>query len=253
MGDTDRPCGRGAGRIRVPRPRGIHGQGGRADPPGGRQRCPDRRVSRGLHPRPPDLVSLPSRDRARRDPAQRRAVQELVEIPGPEIEEPARRGRRRRLRRGRRVREAAEHDRDPVQHAGVHRARRVAARQASEAHAHRRGAARAHRRARRHAGRLRDGFRAGERADRGELQPARDLRDHRRALPGTRDELAEPFSDRRRAAARAGQDRLAGLRADVEGLRGQRLRHGRRGDDRAPGASPRTQRRSATPSSAAAR
>ena len=78
-----------------------------------------------------------------------------------------------------------------------------------------------------------DQIRADERAHlRRELQSARRVRAYRRRHPHPRHELAEPFPDERRPDAQPRRDRQPGVRADEQGVRGLRLRHGRRPHDR---------------------
>jgi hypothetical protein len=75
--------------------------------------------------------------------------------------------------------------------------------------------------------RVRERIRADERTDlRREFQSAGDLRADRRRHAHSRHELAEPFSDQRRSVAQSRRHRLAGLRADEQGVRHFGLRHG---------------------------
>ena len=65
-----------------------------------------------------------------------------------------------------------------------------------------------------------------------ELQSAGGVRADRRRHPHPCHELAQPFPDQRRSAAQSRRDRLAGVRADEQGVRDLGLRHRRRAHDR---------------------
>ena len=118
----------------------------------------------------------------------------------------------------------------------LYRPRRHAHPQAPEDHADGRRAARPHGRLRRHVRRVPERVRADVGADlRRELQSAGGVRADRRRHAHPRHELAQPFPDQRRSAAQPRRDRLAGLRADEQGVRDLGLRHGRRAHDRDAG------------------
>ena len=176
------------------------------DPRGRAERRARHRVSGRLHSGASGLVPPSCRDRRHRQQAFGRAVQELGRNSGPADRCARRRGaRRQRLCRDRRVREAAEHARNDVQHAALYRARRRDHPQAPEDHAHRRRAAGSHGRLRRHLRRLPERVRPDVRADlRRELQSARGVRADRRGHAHPRHELAQPFSDERRSACATG-------------------------------------------------
>ncbi len=108
----------GAGRLGVPRSRGIDREGLPPDPRGRPQRRARDRVSGRLHPGASGLVPPPFRDRRHLQPARHRAVQERGRN-SRAGDRGAGRGRARRqcLCGDRRVREDAEHHRHHVQHA----------------------------------------------------------------------------------------------------------------------------------------
>ena len=184
-----------------------------------------------IHPGAPGLVPPPRRDRGDRQPAVGRACSRTrSKFPGLEIAalSAAARDADAYVVIGA-VRENSEHHRHHVQHPALYRpdGALIGKHQkimptVGERLVHTGGHGDTF-------GAFADRIRADERADlRRELQSARGVRADRRGHAHSRDELAQSFSDQRRSDAEPGRRRLAGLRADEQGLRDFGLRHGRR-------------------------
>ena len=198
---------RGAGRLRVPRPRRLDGEGVCADPGSRSQRRAGNRISGRLHPAHPVWYHHHSATGALSNRLAVELFKNAVEIPGPQTEELARAARDANayVVIGR-LREDAQHPGHHVQHAGLSRSRRHADRQAPEDHADRRRAARAYGRIRRHVRCVPDRVRADQRIDlRRELQSPCRLRLDRGGHPHPRHELAQSFPDERRSDAQPGE------------------------------------------------